>query len=209
MIEYGLDLAVNTVVTEDNVGRMNEMIQTLSSVTPGVKMVSFKSLITDSLFANSDQRRTYYIRFVDGFFEALDLAKRHNIWLTSPYYNNALCVSDRFCPGKFVVTSQGDISICHCVGSSKDKLYDKFIFGRIESDKVSIDDIKLASILEHDCHKNERCQSCIAHWHCAGGCYADNCTIGDNDSESQEAYCESMRYFMEKFIKRNLLKYEK
>ena len=136
---------------------------------------------------------------------ALNLAKDYGIWLTSPYLNNAMCVSDRFCPGKFVVTSDGDISICHCVGSRKDRLYDKFIYGRIsEKGKVEIDNKKLELVLSHDHNRNERCRSCIAHWHCAGGCYADNSTIGD-DQDAQNAYCESMRYFMERFIKKFIL----
>lgn len=209
MVEYGLDVAFNTVITEANVDRMNEMILSMIHNTPGVKKVSFKSLITDSLFKDAGHRQNYYRKFVDGFYEALDLAKKNDIWLTSPYYNNALCISDRYCPGKFVVTSQGDISICHCVGSSKDKLYDKFIYGKIEQGEVVIDEEKLDSILAHDSQRNERCQTCIAHWHCAGGCYADNCTVGESDSESQDAYCESMRYFIEKFIKRNILHNDK
>lgn len=209
MVESGLDIAFNTVITEANVDRMKEMILSMTQVTPGVKKVSFKSLITDSLFTDAEQRHDYYKRFVDGFYDALDFAIQYGIWLTSPYYNNALCVSDRFCPGKFVVTSQGDISICHCVGSTKDKLYEKFVFGRIDEGKVKIDDIKLSTILAHDSRRNERCRTCIAHWHCAGGCYADNCTVGETDTESQDAYCESMRYFIERFIKRNILNNDK
>jgi len=205
MVDYGLDIAFNTVITEKNVERMDEMILHVSKHTPGVKKISFKSLITDSIFSSTRARRHYYRQYVDGFYAAHDLAKQHGIWLTSPYYNNALCISDRYCPGKFVVTSQGDISVCHCVGSTKDKYYDKFIFGTIKDGKVKIDETRLDRILAHDNIRNERCQTCIAHWHCAGGCYADNTTVGENNVEAQEAYCESMRYFMEIFIKRNLI----
>lgn len=203
--DFGIDLAFNTVITRENVGRMDEMLRAIVAYTPKVKKVSFKSLISNNYFKDADERKEYYRNFVDNFFKALDLAKRLGIWLTSPYFNNALCLSDRFCPGKFVVTSDGDISICHCVGSRKDRLYDKFIFGQISSDgKVAVDENKLDKILSHDHKRNERCKDCIAHWHCAGGCYADNTTIGDNE-ESQNAYCESMRYFIERYILKYIL----
>lgn len=203
--EAGIDLAFNTVITRENVGRMDEMLRAIVANTPKVKKVSFKSLISNSYFKNADERKNYYRSFVDNFFKALDLAKELGIWLTSPYFNNALCLSDRFCPGKFVVTSDGDISICHCVGSRKDRLYDKFIFGQISSDgKVVVDEEKLYKILSHDHNRNKRCKECIAHWHCAGGCYADNSTIGDNE-ENQNVYCESMRYFIERYILKYIL----
>lgn len=204
--EAGIDLAFNTVITRENVGRMDEMLHAIVANTPKVRKVSFKSLISNSYFKNADDRRKYYREFVDNFFKALDLAGQLGIWLTSPYFNNALCLSDRFCPGKFVVTSDGDISICHCVGSRKDRLYEDFIFGQISSNgEVAIDDDRLNKMLSHDHSRNERCKDCIAHWHCAGGCYADNSTIGDNE-DSQNAYCESMRYFIERYICKYILK---
>ncbi len=203
--EAGIDIAFNTVITLENVDRMNDMLNAMATDTPKVKKVSFKSLISNSYFSSSAERMHYYRHFVDNFFEALDKAKEYGIWLTSPYLNNAMCVSDRFCPGKFVVTSDGDISICHCVGSRKDSLYDKFIYGHISEDgEIEIDNEKLELILSHDHNRNERCRDCIAHWHCAGGCYADNSTIGDNH-DAQDAYCESMRYFIERYIKKYIL----
>lgn len=202
--DSGIDLAFNTVITRENVGRMDEMLRAVMAYTPKVKKVSFKSLISNSYFKDADERKEYYRNFVDNFFKALDLAKQSGIWLTSPYFNNALCLSDRFCPGKFVVTSDGDISICHCVGSRKDRLYNKFIFGQITSDgKVVVDEDKLDKLL-HGHKRNGRCKDCIAYWHCAGGCYADISAIGDN-KESQNAYCESMRYFIERYILKYIL----
>lgn len=114
--DSGIDLAFNSVITRENVGRMDEMLHAIVAYTPKVKKVSFKLFISNSYFKEADERKKYYRDFVDNFFKALDLAKQLGIWLTSPYFNNALCLSDRFCPGKFVVTSDVDISICHCVG---------------------------------------------------------------------------------------------
>ena len=201
--EYGVDIALNTVITNANVGRMNEMIRHMSETLPLVDKVSFKLLISDNYFPTLESREQYYKQFVDNFFEAQDLAKEKGIYLISPYWNAVICLADRYCPGKFVVTSEGTLSICHCVSSSKDLLYDKFIFGRIEENgEVTVDRDKLTEILSYNQNKFERCKSCSCRWHCAGGCYADNCTI---DEECRLAYCKSMRYFLERFLYKFIL----
>ena len=84
----GIDLAFNTVITCENVGRMDEMLHTIAANTPKVKKVSFKSLISNNYFKDADERRKYYRDFVDNFFKALDLAKQLGIWLTSVSYTH-------------------------------------------------------------------------------------------------------------------------
>ena len=163
-----------------------------------MKQISFKSLISDSYFPTIESRKQYYRQFVDNFFEAQEIAKEKGIYLISPYWNAVICLADRYCPGKFVLTAEGTLSICHCVSSSKDVLYDKFIFGNVsENGEVAIDEDKLSEILGYNQHKFDRCKSCSCKWHCAGGCYTDNCTMDEN---ARSAYCVSMRYFLERFI---------
>lgn len=196
--EYGLDVALNTVITNENVNRMDEMIRHMADVMPLVKKVSFKSLISDSYFPTIESRKLYYKQFVDNFFDAQEIAKEKGIYLICPYWNAVICLADRYCPGKFVLTAEGTLSICHCVSSSKDALYDKFIFGNVgENGEVIIDEEKLTEILGYNQHKFDRCKSCACKWHCAGGCYTDNCTM---DEDARNAYCVSMRYFLERFI---------
>ena len=202
--KQGLDVALNTVITNDNVTRMNEMIRHMADKFPLVKKVSFKSLISDSYFSTIESRELYYKQFVDNFFEAQEIAKEKGIYLISPYWNAVICLADRYCPGKFVLTAEGTLSICHCVSSSKELLYDKFIFGNVSDDgEVTIDRNKLKEILGYNQHKFERCQSCACKWHCAGGCYTDNCTM---DDDARKAYCVSMRYFLERFILKYVIK---
>lgn len=194
----GIDVALNTVITRENVMRMDEMIEVMSQTIPQVNKVAFKTLITDSYFENNDQRKKYYHSFIDNFFAAKKLAKSKGITLSCTYLNNTICLSDRYCPGKFVITAEGDISICHCVSSKGDVLYDQFIYGEILTDgSLSITDGKLSEILSHDMNYSDRCDSCIAKWHCAGGCYADSCSL---DNKHQESYCESMRYFISVYL---------
>lgn len=196
--DVGLDVALNTVITNDNVNLMDKMLDTMELTIPKVKKVSFKPIISNEYFDSIEERDVYYCHFVNNFFEAMDEAEKKGIYLTTPYLNNAQCLSDRYCPGKFVITAEGTISICHCVSSSKDRLYDKFIYGKITDDgNIILDEEKLGKILAHNQNFRKACDDCIARWHCAGGCYADMCTITD---EAIESYCRSMQCFMQKYL---------
>lgn len=197
--EVGIDVALNTVISNDNVTRMTEMIEHLVSHHPLVRKVSFKTLITKDYFRTIDDRKAYYQVFVNEFFKAKAVADEHGLWLTCSYMNTCLCLTDRYCPGKFVITSEGDISTCHTVGSKRDELYSDFVFGRIDAmtGKVHIDEEKLRQILSFDVTKSGKCQDCPARWHCAGGCYADHFHL--NEAE-HEAYCESMKSFLTSYL---------
>lgn len=202
--EAGLDVAINTVITRDNVHRMEEMINHMADVLPKVKKILFKSLISDTYFPDVKSRIAYYQQFVDNFFAAQAIAQSYGIYLTSHYQNVVICLADRYCSGKFVVTAEGTISICPLVSSSQDRFYDKFIYGTITPDKtINIDSNKLKSILSHDQNKLAQCIDCPAKWHCAGGCYMDYCGMS---AEEHEAYCVSMRYFLEKYLLQNIIK---
>lgn len=198
LTESGLDVALNTVITHENINRMEEMIDTMSQTLVGVNKVAFKPLISSDYFTTIDARALYYQNFVDNFFSAWQIAKQKGIYLTCAYLNAVRCLADRYCPGKFVITAEGSLSICHCVSSSQDTLYDKFIFGGIDRDgTVSFNQDKFNEIISYNMHKHKRCEHCAAKWHCAGGCYADGQAMNE---EQHEAYCKSMRYFLEKYL---------
>lgn len=78
--ESGLDIALNTVITNENVDRMKEMILCMAEKMPLVNKVSFKLLISDSYFPTIESRVRYYSNFVDNFFDAMDVAKENGIY---------------------------------------------------------------------------------------------------------------------------------
>lgn len=197
--EAGIDVALNTVISNENVTYMTEMVEHLLIHNPLVKKVSFKTLIAKDYFQDIVSRRNYYKSFISNFFEAKKIADEHGIWLTCSYMNTCITLTDRYCHGKFVITSEGDISTCHTVGSKHDDLYDEFIFGHIDEStgQVTIDNKKLSQILSHDVYYNTSCEDCPARWHCAGGCYADHFHL---DKEEHNAYCESMQLFLAYYL---------
>ena len=197
--DAGIDVALNTVISNENVARMTQMVNHLAAAHPKVKKVSFKTLISNTYFPTIEGRKQYYARFIEEFFHAKKVADEKGIWLTCSYMNTCICLSERYCPGKFVLTSEGEISICHTVGSKRDRLHDEFVFGRVDAatGEVRIDEPKLQQMLAMDGSHNDRCHDCVARWHCAGGCYADHFHLNE---EEQQAYCESMRLFLTRYL---------
>ena len=125
-----------------------------------------------------------------GFKAADDMAKAADVEILQ---------AEVTCPGKFVITSEGDISTCHTVGSRHDELYEEFVFGHIDANcgNVYINQEKLSKILSFGTKSNEECKDCPAHWHCAGGCYADSFHL---TKKEHDAYCESMRLFLRQYL---------
>lgn len=199
MINAGLNVDITSVITKDNVHRMNEMIEEVNKEYKGIKRITFRHMISDTYFDNAEERRKYYIDFVDNFFTAQLIADKYGIDLTCPYQNSLVCITNRHCPGKFVLTASGEISTCFCVSSTKDKYYSDFIYGRVDSiqNKVIINKAKVKEIMSNDVKSSLRCRNCFAKLHCAGGCYSDNHFMS---SEEHDAYCDAMRYFLAKYL---------
>jgi radical SAM protein with 4Fe4S-binding SPASM domain len=198
---YNVDVAVYAVITNDNITRMEEMIETAHNTIPNVKRISFRPIAAIKYFLDNETMKHYYRVFIDNFFNAKLLAKKYGISLTCSYQNVSDYILDRYCSGKFVITPEGAISICHYVSSGDDDLREKFFFGHIDdTGNVIIDHNKAKQILACNANTYKRCENCIACQHCAGGCYAENCFMS---SEKHEIYCESMRYFLSLYQKIN------
>ena len=90
-------------------------------------------------------------------------------------YKNIDSIIDRGCPSKFALTPQGDVSICYCTSSPKEKYYDKRIYGAVDSETgVAIDERRFDTIHHIDVESMPKCRFCFAKWHCGGGCMCPN-----------------------------------
>lgn len=194
----GIKVDVTAVITRDSTFRQKEMIEHIIRTIPLVSRVSFRYVLSETYFADAQDRCQYYKDFIDQFFIAQKTADQAGIALTCPYQNLMTVPVDRHCPGKFVITPTGHISTCFCVSSPMEKHFNDFIFGHIdESGAVTLDEDKLSAILSCDKNTRTECRFCPAQWHCAGGCYSDNIFM---DEDEKKAYCESMNYFLTKYL---------
>lgn len=197
LTDQGIEVALNSVITKNNVSLMFEMIEEASLTISGVKKMAFNPIMDSDYFDSFEDSASFYNSYIENFYAASKLAKAKGIYLTCTFLNAFYCVTDRYCPGKFVITSEGTISICYFVSSSKDKLYPSFIYGDInEQDGAVIDENKFHAIINSS-GKKEDCDSCCAKWHCSGGCFVNNRLF---TVENKNIYCQTMREFLKRML---------
>ena len=195
-IEKGISVAYSTVITAESVNRIEEMIDEIYNKTPDIKEVIFKTVISPDYFSTPAAYDEYLQAYKKNFFAAKEHAKNlgMNINVTGPFYNNTLGKTDRYCQPKFIITSEGTISLCPFASSKQDVLYDEFAYGQITDNGVTISQEKLSELVAHNHDEKAKCKECIAYWYCAGGCYVNNLTIGE---DYLNVYCKNMQLFVQ------------
>ncbi len=198
MTESGIPVDITAVITRESVNMQEEMIKHIKKHIPMVARISFRYVLSANYCTSTQDRILYYRSFIDNFFKAQTKADEYGLKLTCPYQNLMTTLADRHCPGKFVLTPSGDISTCFCVSSKNEMHFDDFVFGKVNDKlEIKIDEKKLKQIFEHDKNFHHKCETCPAQWNCAGGCYSDDILM---TPQEHEAYCDSMRYFLTKYL---------
>lgn len=192
MINGGIIPAVNAVVTELNMNRQLEMIESIHQHFHEIKYVSFEPVI-----GKIKDTKTFYRQFSVNFTEALNKAFEYGIELSCTTLRNIDVTVDRYCAGEFALCPDGSISICPCVSSSKEPNYARYIYGRVEGNEVKIDRDKLLRLLSVNVHRYSWCKHCFAKWNCGGGCMNANIT---NSGRQDRDYCTFTRGLTKHFL---------
>ena len=192
----GVDVGITTVVTEENIHRMSEMMEVMHRTIPQVEQVSFKPLVPNDSFTRFASKEDYYQSFVDNFFAAKQRADELGIRLTCPYLNAVSVLQDRFCEGKFVLAADGNITGCNFVSSALEPKFEEFKIGSASELGCNIDNEIAHRVFSHN-NSLELCCDCPAKYHCAGGCYAEHVYMTPKD---KEIYCDAMRLFLAKYL---------
>lgn len=195
--QNGIDVGITTVITEINIFRMKEMIDTMIATIPLVKKVTFKPLIPNEYLTKIGSIKEYYDIFVKEFIMAQKYARQKGIFLTCPFYNAIASLNDRFCTGKFVVSNNGDITSCNCISSPEEDLFEEFVFGHADENKVTFKQDKYNKIISCNSYSKKRCMDCALKWHCAGGCHVEMSYMSEIDMDT---YCNAMQYFLLKYL---------
>lgn len=195
LINSGVVPAINSVITELNVDRQPEMIAELHLHYPEVKYVAFEPVVNPQM---ADKEK-FYIHFTKGFIAAERLAGEYGIKLSCSALRNVDVTVDRYCPGEFALCANGEISCCPCVSSPQEPNYEKYVYGIVDENGVTVDKPKLQALLAYNLHSQNWCESCFAKWNCGGGCV--NNTL-NNGGKQDIAYCK----FVKRFLTYTLLK---
>jgi len=170
MLERGLSPSISSVITPQNVYRMEEMVRVVINDFPGIRHLNFDPAMSNELFADEVLLDVFYQRFIDHFFKAKKLSGEHHITLDCNVVRRAEKLFPRYCQGKLCLVPNGDISICHTISSPQEIAYDDYIYGKLTADGPVFDEQKFHQLIDVNHILLPNCETCIARWHCAGGC---------------------------------------
>lgn len=190
LINAGIIPAINSVVTELNVNKQQEMVETLHQMFPSIRYLSFEPVIDDSI----SDKRMFYSHFMRSFIAARKKADACGITLTCSALRNVDVAIDRYCAGELALCADGSLSICPCVSSPVEENYQNYVYGKVADGKLEINSSRLQELLAVNVYQNEWCRDCFAKWNCGGGCMNTN---QNNGNKQDKNYC----HFVQSFLK--------
>ncbi len=170
MIRNGITPSISSVITLDNVERMEEMASVAASDFKGVKHLNFDPAMSPELFSEPGKAEWFYRTFLDNFFKAREKAHSLGMTFDCNMIRKFEGLYPRYCQGKLCLTPEGKISVCHSISSPKEKGYDSVIYGEVVGGKVRFDHEKFSLLVSPRANFTVACDDCIAKWHCGGGC---------------------------------------
>lgn len=189
---------VRSMITPQNVCRLEEMIQTLHEKFPGVKSVLFDPITSADTFHSIDVTKQFYDDYFMHFINCRNLGKRFGIDVGCATLRNLDLIVDRYCAGEFCLTPDGSITICHQVSSPREKGYDDFVYGKVKDGRLQVDKEKFLRLKsQYTVYDNPRCNDCSVKWTCGGGCTQQRRQYSD---EILDIICASERRFTTYFL---------
>ncbi len=171
MLARNYPFGIRTTFTPESVTRMSEMIEQMAVRFPKLKKVVFDTVLAPSLFPTAEDLRRYYDTFIEEYYKAKKLAASKGIKVESIAVETLSMVRDRTCQGKIVLTPMGTISSCARISSPLESLYEGYLYGQIEDNKLKLNDERFSKIMAlHNIYTQPECEHCFAKWNCGGGC---------------------------------------
>lgn len=185
-----MPFGIRSTITPLNVNRQEEMVNELHQRFPLVKSAAFEVVLNKELFATPKELEFFYRDFANGLFAAQQLGNSLGLEIGNTIVNNINSCKERACLGKLVATPYGHITACSRISSPKEKFFNIFSYGKIDSAGIQIDDGAINRILSENVTTHNECSSCIAKWHCSGGCLLARHSLPD---EFFSCYCKFMK----------------
>ena len=200
--------SISSVITPNNVNRMDEMIDIVIDRYQGVRHLNFDPAMSGDLFKNTQELDVFYDDFLRSFFKAKSKCTQHGITLDCNVIRKAEKIFPRYCQGKIALTPEGKFSICHSISSPLESAYNNAIYGEISPDgSVFFDLKKFSDLIDPKNFLLPQCEECIARWHCSGGCMMYR---GNYDNERFGAVCRfTAKAIVEILLRRLNLSYQK
>lgn len=190
LIEKNIVSGIRSTITPLNVCRQEEMVEELHRRYPGIRSAAFEAVLNPDLFSSPQDLEQFYMDFEAHLFAAQDLGRRYGITIGNTVINNVDSCKVRACLGKLVVTPDGTITACSRLSSAKEYYFNEFAYGKVDVDRITFNREKYIRLMNENVNTDVACQSCIAKWHCSGGCLLARRSLS---KEYFDCYCRFMR----------------
>ncbi len=167
----GVRTMLNSTITPMSVSLMPQMMQRVIERYPFIAQYTMEPVTSVDLFANATELRTFYDSFFQNYQLCKQIAREANINLRFTFDDALSDITIRHCPGKFAITPQGTISVCHLVSSPKEERYTDCIYGEItDQGTVVINQQKFDELYARNVFAYADCAQCFAKFICGGEC---------------------------------------
>lgn len=191
LCDEGLTVGLRCTITPLNVSRMEEMVDVLHTRFPRVRSAAFEVVLNPSLFSDVHTMRGFYREFAENIFTAIDHGRELGVEIGNTVINNVSVCKTRACLGKLVLTPHGSFTACSRIASPTDTYYNDFVFGNFSpQDVIHINHDRYDAIMQSAHSHLSECNSCIAKYHCSGGCLLARKML---NLDQMHAYCEFNR----------------
>lgn len=201
----GVDITVKSIITPQNVNRLESMVGELHRLFPKVRKYKLQIVEDPVIFADLNVMRQFYADFTRNFFSAQQLGQEYgiNVYVLASQYIDMLV--EHYCGGEMCLNPEGTITVCHRFSSPLERQYNDVLYGCVKNGKVEVDDEKFKTLISHDIHHNVKCRTCFAKWHCGGGCRAQASIYSE---EQLEIICQWTRSFIKTLLEKRFTESE-
>lgn len=162
---------IRSMITPDNVCRLEEMVRILGKDYPAVHAALFDPITSSHTFHDTETTHVFYENYMRHFLEARRLGRETGIDVANATLRNLDLIVDRYCAGEFCLTPDGSITICHQVSSPRETGYEDFVYGKVTDGKLKVDREKFLRLKSrYTVYDSPRCEDCDVRWTCGGGC---------------------------------------
>jgi uncharacterized protein len=183
-------VSVRATVSEFSVGRLPELVEYFHSL--GAQRVQFEPLTRVGRASQGKLARPSPEIFCRKFWIARDLGKQLGCNVFCSYFRperlvTAFCGAD----GRALnVTPEGLLTTCHRVTLNQDAGSATLVVGRYDSSAGTflLENSRLENLRLQANALHPRCVGCVAKYHCAGGCYAQNAVEARGDTFAPDSY---------------------
>lgn len=205
-LNRGIGVTIHSVITEQSMGRIPEIVQFLGDQFPGAAVQlepAFpcgRGLVTGQRFPSIDL-------FIRGFMNALQIARTKGMTVDYSGANAEFTrIRKTFCGvtgPNFIVTPSGLVTACNEIVNFTNPLAKYFIYGHFDraSGRFIFQPERIQRLRSYDATTNHECDECYARFTCAGECLIKNIdTDGISKPSLLNPRCTINRLLTKRFI---------